>query len=153
MTTRTRWFPRRTEDRIHEAYLSALRLSYLSDFVTSGDDGYIGGDEYTHAYIFRWRTTKKEMFAHLVHLRMRRCIRRHTANPVYGCGGTARYCRRTKTGVRIIGNDRYYRVTITNAEGELLADFELTNGEPEERPCVCVELRIMGRDIYVPLCL
>ena len=26
----------------------------------------------------------------------------------------------------------YYRVTITNAEGELLADFELTNGEMEE---------------------
>ena len=108
--------------------------SYLSDFVTSGDDGYIGDEEHAHAYVFQMENDEE-----------RKCLRisyHCECGEAYGgdivilftdsedigtvlelaADGTADYSALKGT----------YRVTITDAEGELLADFELTNGEAEE---------------------
>ena len=108
--------------------------SYLSDFVTSGDDGYIGEDEHTHTYIFQMENDEE-----------RKCLR---ISYICECGnvydGTLQILCTDAEGIgTVLQTDEngcadysamtgYYRVTITNAEGELLADFELTNGEPEE---------------------
>lgn len=108
--------------------------SYLSDFVTSGDDGYIGEDEHTHAYIFQMENDEE-----------RKCLR---ISYICECGetygGTLQILCTDAEGIGTVlelaadGTADYsalngtYRVTITDAEGELLADFVLTNGEPEE---------------------
>ena len=108
--------------------------SYLSDFVTSGDDGYIGGDEHAHAYIFQMENDEEGQRLNISYLC--ECGKAYDGEMVIlftdaeGIGtvlelaadGTADYSALNGT----------YRVTITDAEGELLADFELTNGEPEE---------------------
>ena len=108
--------------------------SYLSDFVTSGDDGYIGGDEHIHAYIFQMENDEA-----------RKCL---IISYICECGeaygGELVILFTDAEGIGTVlqtdenGYADYsalngtYRVTITEAEGELLADFELTNGEPEE---------------------
>lgn len=125
--------------------------SYLSDFVTSGDDGYIGEDEHTHAYIFQMENDeagKRLLISYLCE-----CGKAYDGEIVIlftdaeGIGtvlelaadGTADYSALNGT----------YRVTITDAEGELLADFELTNGEPEEHVHVYVfELEDNAEDRY-----
>ena len=108
--------------------------SYLSDFVTSGDDGYIGGDEHTHAYIFQMENDEE-----------RKCLRiSYICECGEAYGSTLQIlCTDAESIGMVLQTDEngcadysamtgYYRVTITNAEGELLADFELTNGETEE---------------------
>lgn len=108
--------------------------SYLSDFVTSGDDGYIGGDEHTHAYIFQMENDEE-----------RKCLRiSYICECGKAYGSTLQILCTDAEGIgMVLQTDEngcadysamtgYYRVTITNAEGELLADFELTNGETEE---------------------
>lgn len=108
--------------------------SYLSDFVTSGDDGYIGEDEHTHAYIFQMENDEE-----------RKCLRiPYICECGEAYGGTLQILCTDAEGIGTVlelaadGTAGYstlngtYRVTITDAEGELLADFVLTNGEPEE---------------------
>lgn len=108
--------------------------SYLSDFVTSGDDGYIGEDEHAHAYIFQMENDEERKCLHISYI----C----ECGEAYG--GTLQILCTDAEGIGTVlelaadGTAGYstlngtYRVTITDAEGELLADFELTNGEPEE---------------------
>lgn len=108
--------------------------SYLSDFVTSGDDGYIGDEEHAHAYIFQMENDEE-----------RKCLRiSYICECGKAYGSTLQILCTDAEGIgMVLQTDEngcadysamtgYYRVTITNAEGELLADFELTNGETEE---------------------
>lgn len=108
--------------------------SYLSDFVTSGDGGYIGDEEHAHAYIFQMENDEEGQ---------RLCIS-YLCECGEAYGGEVVILFTDAEGIGTVlqtdenGYADYsalngtYRVTITDAEGELLADFELTNGEPEE---------------------
>ena len=119
-------------DRFVTDYIAAL--GYLSDFVTSGDDGYIGDEEHAHAYIFQMENDEE-----------RKCLRiSYICECGKAYGSTLQILCTDAEGIgMVLQTDEngcadysamtgYYRVTITNAEGELLADFELTNGETEE---------------------
>lgn len=107
--------------------------SYLSDFVTSGDDGYIEDEEHTHAFIFQMENDEEGQ---------RLCIS-YLCECGEAYGGEMVVLFTDAEGIGTVlqtdenGYADYsalngtYRVTIIDAEGELLADFELTNGEPE----------------------
>ncbi len=107
--------------------------SYLSDFVTSGDDGYIEDEEHMHAFIFQMENDEEGQRLCISYL----C----ECGEAYGGELVVLFTDAEGIGTVLQTDENgcadysamtgYYRVTITNAEGELLADFELTNGEPE----------------------
>ena len=108
--------------------------SYLSDFVTSGDDGYIGEDEHTHAYIFQMENNEARKCLLISYIC--ECGKAYDGEMVIlftdaeGIGTVLELAADGTAGYSTLNGT--YRVTITDAEGELLADFELTNGEPED---------------------
>ena len=107
--------------------------SYLSDFVTSGDDGYIGEDEHTHAYIFQMENNEARKCLLISYIC--ECGKAYDGEMVIlftdaeGIGTVLELAADGTAGYSTLNGT--YRVTITDAEGELLADFELTNGEAE----------------------
>lgn len=114
--------------------------SYLSDFVMSGDDGYIGGEEHVHTYEYYMENDKAEQRLYIQY----EC----ECGEAYGgelvilftdSEGVDKVLQKDESGYVdysvLYGS---YRVTIIDAEGELLADFELVNSEPEEHDHVYV---------------
>ena len=108
--------------------------SYLSDFVTSGDDGYIGDEEHAHAYIFQMENDEEGQRLNISYLC--ECGKAYDGEMVIlftDAEGIGTVLQTDENGYADYSAlNGTYRVTITDAEGELLADFELTNGEAEE---------------------
>lgn len=108
--------------------------SYLSDFVTSGDDGYIGDEEHAHAYIFQMENDEEGQRLNISYLC--ECGKAYDGEMVIlftDAEGIGTVLQTDENGYADYSAlNGTYRVTITDAEGELLADFELINGEPEE---------------------
>lgn len=107
--------------------------SYLSDFVTSGDDGYIGDEEHAHAYIFQMENDEEGQRLNISYLC--ECGKAYDGEMVIlftDAEGIGTVLQTDENGYADYSAlNGTYRVTITDAEGELLADFELTNGEAE----------------------
>ena len=101
--------------------------SYLSDFVTSGDDGYIGDEEHAHAYIFQMENDEEGQRLNISYLC--ECGKAYDGEMVIlftDAEGIGTVLQTDENGYADYSAlNGTYRVTITDAEGELLADFEL----------------------------
>ena len=112
------------------------KYSYVSDFVTSGDNGYIGGGEHTHEYVFEMEKDDEGKCLIITYL----C----ECGAEYG-GKLEILFTDTEENVRQMQPDEHgvvdysgltgeYIVTISAETGELLAYFEITTSAdmPEE---------------------